>query len=439
MIYFQSISENVNAEDYLSNRLEKFLSAFPHEQRSAVLHGFANPDAGGVTPHFIPAGALDGAPEAIAAAKDTVEESFPLASGERVESEELYTLLTNGSDLGAALLFLRQKTSFAQTFMQIPGRVALDGRIVASSEIEPRAPVGETSGEIVAVVPVWALALAKELGQKLLQMAGTAVWDAVRKQVLKQTDLPTYFEEVYAEMRQIVASAFQASYLKEVKDLAEKFALTMDYYNNMGKKETDFLIVKNTSFDLITKSNTLGSPGAFHYAEATILHIMTLQEGYKRLVAEGAKPEDLVKAKDYIAEMAIQFAFNVKAKHKALLAERLATISSEPFAYYSFSDSPQPGRTIGGVREAVYDSDGTYLYSCAPVQNMFKDNTNGFWNSMYFNVLTEAGAGFKHSWTWVNNNLQSYKKAIESQTLEELSPLLDVVERLKNIAHPISS
>lgn len=432
MIYFRSISENINAEDYLNNRLEKLLSAFPDEQRSLLLQGFANPDTDGVTAHFVPADELDGAPEAIAAAKDTVEESFPLASDEQVESEELYKLLTNRSEPAPALLFLRQKTNFAQTFIQVPGKVALDGRIVAASEIEPVEPVEQTSADLVAVVPVWALALAKELGQKLLQMVGTAVWDKVRKDVLGQTDLPDYYEQVYAEMRQIVASAFQANYLKEVKDLAEKFAMTMDYYNNMGKKETDFLTVKNTSFDLITKSNALGSPGAFHYAEATILHIMTLQEGYKRLLAEGASAETLAKAKNYITEMAIQFALNVRAKHKTLLAERMATISEAPYKWFAFTDSPVPGRTIGGVREGVHDTDGKFLYSCAPIQNMFKDKTNDFWHSMFFTLSD-------YSWNWVNKNLQSYRKAIESQTLEELSPLLEVADRLQNIAHPISS
>lgn len=437
MIYLQSISENVDAEKYLRKRMENLLSSFPEDQRALLINGFVNPSADGVIPHFVPADGFADASAGMEEAKKMIDEALPLADDEEIESEELFTILTSGSEPEASLLFLRQKTNFAQIFINVPDKFALTERVVADEE-EFAPPLADESAALVAAVPVWALALAKELGQKLLTMIGTAIWDKVRKDILKQTDLPSYFEEVYAEIRNIVASAFQENYLKEVKDLAYKFAQTIDYYNNMGKKETDFLIVKDTSFDLITKSNALGSAGAFHYAEATILHIMTLQEGYRRLAEEGAKPEELVKAKNYITETAAQFALNVRAKHKTLLAERMATISGAPFSYFKDTSSPLPGRRIGGIREGVYDTDGSFLYACAPVQNMFKDETNGFWNSMYFHLFVEAANNFKHSWTCVNNNLQNYRQAIENQTLEELKPLLEVADRLENLSHPDS-
>lgn len=154
-----------------------------------------------------------------------IAEALPLADDEKIESEQMFTILTNSAEPKASLLFLRQKTNFAQIFINVPGKFALTERISANGG-EFATPIGDDSDALVAV---WALALAKELGQKLLTMVGTAIWDKVRKDVLKQTDLPTYFEEVYAEMRKIVASAFQEHYLKQVKDLASKFAQTIDY------------------------------------------------------------------------------------------------------------------------------------------------------------------------------------------------------------------
>ncbi|MCD9189631.1 MAG: hypothetical protein LUM44_24720 [Pyrinomonadaceae bacterium] len=437
MIYLQSISEDVNAENYLHGRMENLLGNFPEDQRKMLIQGFANPSADGIMPHFVLADEVAGASVEMTSAKKMIAEALPLADGEEIESEELFTLMTNRSEPQAALLFLRQKTNLAQIFINVPGKFAVTEQITANED-EFAPTLADDSDALVAAVPVWALALAKELGQKLLSMIGTAIWDKVRKDVLKQTDLPSYFEQVYAEIRTIVASAFQENYIKEVKDLAFKFAQTIDYYNNMGKKETDFLIVKDTSFDLITKSNALGSAGAFHYAEATILHIMTLQEGYRRLADEGANPEDLAKAKKYIAETAAEFALNVRAKRKTLLDERMATISSAPFAYFKDTSSPLPGRKIAGVREGAHDPDGSFVYACAPVQNMFRDETTGFWNSMYFHLFVEAFEDFKHSWKWVNNNLQNYRQAIENQTSEELKPLLNVADRLDNLAKPTS-
>ena len=443
MIYFQRISDNINSKDYLNKRLEKFLNSFPPEQQSLVLKGLAEADGNGVLPHFVPVRELAGAiaaaeEEAVVVTKKAAEEMFPLTPNEQIEDEELCALMMSRSGIEKASLFLLQTTNFAQTFIQVPDMMVKDGRITSISETDPALSIeqdiiAESAAAAVNAVPVWALALAKQLGQKLLEYAGAAIWDVVRKEVLGQTDLPSYYEQVYAEIREIVSSAFQEHYIKEVKDLASKFEHAMDYYNHMGRKEIDFLTVKDTSFDLITKSNSLGLPGTFHYAEASILHIMTLQEGYKRLVEEGAKPEELQKSKDYISRLASQFSDNVTTKHKLLVEARMATINTEPFAYYGFSDSPKSPRTIGGVKEGVYDYDGTFLYSCAPVQNMFKDDTNGFWNSMYYHLLEEIKDP-GHSWRWVNNNLQRYRQQIYNETLSELSSLLDVAERLRQLA-----
>lgn len=429
MIYFQSISEHVDSENYLNHRLEKLLNALPQEQRDQVLRGLAGTGAGAVLPHFVPAGELQGAAEAASEARKAAEEHFPLTSGEQVQAEELCAVLVGRASMEGTPLFLRQTTNFAQSFVQVPGRVVKDGAIVDASELQ-LPPQAEAP---VAVVPAWALALAKTLGQKLLQHLGTAVWDVVRKEVLHQTDLPTYYEQVYAEIRQIIASAFQEHYIKEVKDLAARFEHAMSYYNNMGRKEIDFLTVKDTSFDLITKSNSLGLPGTFHYAEASVLHVMTLQEGYRRLAEEHGTPDQLEKAKRYISEMARQFADNIVAKHGLLLVARMATISSAPYPNTSFLSAPDNVRTIGGVREGVYGEDGRFSYACAPIQNMFRDDTNGFFNAMYFHLIVEAfDPG--HSWRWVDGHLQQYRQAIHDLTLVELRPLLDVAERLRELA-----
>jgi len=425
MIYFQSISPKVDPESYLRERLQNFVRAFSEEEQDAVLRGFATPDAGGL-PHFLPVSDLDGASEAVAAARKIIDEFFPLTPGEHVHDEELCALLTRRLDPEGALVFLRQTTSSACTFIHVPDRAVMGGRIIETSPMG-QPPGTEEPAEESAAVPVWALALAKQLGQKLLEQLGSAVWDKVKKDVLGDTGLPAYYEQVYAELRSIVASAFEAHYVKEVKDFAAKFDHAMGVYNNFGREEQYFHIVLNTSFDLITKSNALGYPGAFHYAEASILHIMTLREGYKRLVEKGAKPEELQKAKDYISLQAKGFAANVTAKHDYLFNQRMATISMEPYKYHWFSSSPVPGRTIGGVREGVFDHDGTFLYSCAPIHHMFKDETNGFWNAMYLHALK----GGYPSWKWVGDNLVRYRAQIDHDTRLSLKPLLEVAEQLK--------
>lgn len=429
MIYVQSISSQTDAEAYLSHRLGKLLEPFPQEQRAEVLRGLATPGAAAALPHFVPAGELAGASDAIAQARALSGESFPLVSGEQIQEEELFAVLVGRPDVEGAPLFLRQTTNFAQAFIQVPQRVVKGGAIVPASGMAPSAQADAS----VAAVPVWALALAKQLGQKLLEYAGSAIWDVVRKEVLHQTDLPSYYEEVYAEIRKIIASAFQEHYLKEVKDLAAKFEHAMSYYNNMGRKESDFIIVKDTSFDLITKSNSLGLPGTYHYAEASVLHVMTLQEGYRRLLEEKASSDELRKAKRYISEMATQFADNIKVKHDGMVDARMATISTKPYPNTSFLSSPDNVRTIGGVREGVYDFDGTFSYACAPIQNMFRDETNGFFNAMYFHLVHEI-LDRGHSWRWVNDHLQKYRPAIHAQTLEELQCLLDVAQRLRELA-----
>lgn len=416
MIYFDTLALGVDPTEYAKQRLKNL----PDTTLPVV-------DA---VPLLVAAGDLEGAAETVAMVRKAAAELFPLAPGERMESEELLALL-NAADRDGASLLLRQTTNFARTSIPVPERVVSGNRIV---EGRPDSVAEDRAVETAAVVPAWALALAKQLGQKLLEQLGSALWDVVRKEVLGKTDLPSYYVEVYDELRRIVASAFDAHYLREVQDLTTKFADTMSYYNNMGRKEVDFLLVKNTSFDLITKSNRLGFPGAFHYAEASVLHVMTLRESYKRLIEEKKSPDELKASKAYISSLCTQFADNVTIKHGQLLAARMATISREPFQHHwTVTNSPVPGRTIGGVREGVFDQDAVFLYSCAPVQNMFRDSTNGFWNSMYFHLFKEAVKP-GNSWNWVNNNLQRYRTQIHADTLRDLQPLLDVADRLRRLA-----
>lgn len=433
MIFFKSISESVNAEDYLTSRLGKLLGAFPEEQRAEVLSGFAEQGRVGVMPIYVPTGAIEGAPEAAAATRSAAEELYPLAPGEQVEEEELCALLVRGPEPEGSPLMLRQTTNFAQTFIQVRERIVSGGRVVAAPKPERPPRVVEPSEGAETFVPAWALALARQLGQKLLQQLGSAVWDAVRKEVLGKTDLPSYYEQVYNEIRQIVASAFQEHYIKEVKDLAAMFGEKMGYYNNMGRKLEDFTAVLNTSFELCTKADTLGAPGTYHYAEASVLHVMALWEGYKRRVEERASPADLRQSKAYIGDRARQFADNVTKKHGILVNARMATISKQPYASHSGLDSPWPVRTVGGVNEGVYDYDETFLYSCLPIQNMFRDSTNGFWNAMYFHLVKEI-FDRAHSWNWVNNNLKRYREQIYKDTLQNLNPLLEVADRLRHLA-----
>ena len=434
MIYFQSIVDDVDTTEYIGTRLDKFLEAVSHDQRATLLHRFTLPGIDGGLPHFLPTDNPEGADEAIAAARETAK-LFPMTQSEQIVEEELCVLWppfpesSNGNGTDGPPLYLRQRTNFAEVFIEVPNR-----NTNGSEETAPEVGAVEETAEPEAAIPVWALTLAKTLGTHILQAAASYVWDKVRKEVLGQTDLPDYYQEVYAEIRRIVAYAFDQHYLKEVRDLAHKFDMTMVHYNNMGRSEADFHIVKNTSFDLITKSNALGSPGAFHYAEATILHIMTLQEGYKRLVEAGASPEQLAKSKKYISDMARQFADNVTVKRNNLLTERMARISTEPFFRVTPDWNPNPGRTIAGVREGGHRDDGFRGDGpVGPFHNRFEDSDNGFWNSMWFNHWREIGSP-GHSWNWVNGNLQRYRGFIHNQTVAEIQPLLDVAQRLRDLA-----
>ncbi len=430
MIILHHISQKIVREDYLKSKLENLLKIFPEDQQDSVLKALSEPPINSPIPHFSKAD--DSLVTDIVKSNiSEVSSRFPMILNESLEEEELCILLQESSNTEELTLYLRQKTNFSEIYLEISNRTN-DKEAISTMDTSSLDAL-ETL-ETNVVIPIWALSLAKMLGSALLEAAASHVWDKVKKDVLGQTGLPDYYEEVYAEIRRIVSFAFNQHYLKEVQDLTAKFSVTMEHYNNMGRLEGDLLIVKNTSFDLIIKSNSLGSPGAFHYAEACILHIMTLQESYLKLVESGTSPKDLAKARKYISKMATVFAENVVTKRNNLLIERMNRIDKEPFFDVSPSWNPQPGRTIHGIREGGYRDDGVRFDGpVGPGRNKFNDSDNNFWLSMHFDWQREIwNPG--HSWKWANNKLKSYSKSTNIATINQIQPLLEVAQHLRNLA-----
>lgn len=430
MIILHHISQKIVREDYLKNKLENLLKIFPEDQRSNVFQGLIEPPINSPIPHFSVAD--DSLLTEIVKSKiSEVCNRFPMILDEQLEEEELCVLLQESSNTKELKLYLRQKTNFSEIYLEIPNETN-DKESISTMDTSSLDALETLETKIA--IPIWALSLAKMLGSTLLEAAASHVWDKVKKDVLGQTGLPDYYEEVYAEIRRIVSFAFDQHYLKEVQDLTAKFSVTMEHYNNMGRLEGDLLIVKNTSFDLIIKSNSLGSPGAFHYAEACVLHIMTLQESYLKLVESGTNPKDLAKARKYISKMATDFAENVVTKRNNLLTERMSRIDKEPFHNPLPGWNPEPGRIIHGIREGGYREDGIrFQGAVGPIRNEFKDHDNNFWLSMSFDWLREM-LNPGHSWKWVNNELKSYSKSTNIATINEIQPLLEVAQHLRNLA-----
>jgi hypothetical protein len=438
MICFNNISPKINPKSYLKKRLEKLLTSFPKKEQSAVIGEFT--EQPNTLPLLMPVDDGFEKNSHISETKNSFKEQYPLFDKETIWSEEILVCYTSKSFAEKGTFFIKQKTNFAEVYFQIPNITLTDGQVVSSSEIQKSLNADTNLKQIVTFIPVWALTLGKALGEKLLSTVGTMAWEKIRKDVLKQSDLPDYFQEVYGEIRSIVSFAFQEHYLKEVRDLAAKFELAINNYNNLGRNEADFIIVKNIGLDLITKSKSLGTSGNFHYAEAALLHIMTLQESYKRLVEKGAEANELQKARTFISDSAERLSADITRKHKELFDLRMSKISGEPFKYFPAVDSPVPIRNIGGVKGGAFDADGTFCYSLLGPMNMFKDEENMFWNSMYYDLKWEFNFGgfTAHSWNWVNKNLQTYRKEIEKETLESLKSLPEIADKLKQLsAKPI--
>lgn len=290
--------------------------------------------------------------------------------------------------------------------------------------------------DMADVAAAWMLALAKALGTQLASAAGSYIWGEVKREVLGDTGLPSYYEQVYAEIRNILHEKFDEHYLKEIRDYTSLFEQKIDHYNNMGRSEDDFNNLKNTSFDMITKANSLGSPGAFHYVEATVLHTMMLREDYKRMQEAGFSPDDLAKARDYIARRVRGYADNIMTKRINLINERLAKINTEPFRNYSIFLNPQPGRVIAGIREGGYRHDAFRYDPVSAPSNRFNDHANGFFVSMFFHWLTEA-TNPGHSWKWVNERLLRYRRHIQDHTDNSTHAMHEVAESLRKIASEV--
>jgi hypothetical protein len=435
MIYFTQTHEGFAPKDYRFQKLKFYLSPLRKKDLKAVQKQLSQPLSLADQPYFQPIGHLDPAGHFLAASKKETEALFPLLEGEVLQSESLCALLINGPSLNNARICIEQVTNFATLYLEVPNKRIANGAIADEAAGQGGTDAALADQQLAAFE--WILALATKLADSIVSMLGSYIFDKVKSEVFTQigiSDLPTYYEKVYEQIRIIIAAAFDAHYLKEVKDLSKKFADTIEFYNNMGRKESDFLIVKNTSFDLMVKSDALKSPGTFHYAEAAVLHTMILKEQYKRLVEAGSRPDELERAKRYISAKANEFAGNILKKRETMINERMDMISKDPFFRVTPSWNSRPGRVIAGVHEGGFRDDGFRPDDLVgPMHNRFEDSANGFWNSMWFNHWREIGSP-RHSWTWVNNNLKKYRAFMHTQTIAQMEPLVQIAGHLRAIA-----
>lgn len=432
MIYVQSLDGSIHLVDYLEQRLGKLLSSVPEDERRAMIASLSRSSEDGVICHFQPADGPAGLEGTLSTISDDLSTQIPPGFDEQILEEELCVPELSEGDSQSKPLVLRQTTNHAVVLIAVPFQLAGKEIVPFPSSPEGEAlPPVEEAPQNAAAASALALALAKKLGLALLSQVGSAVWDAVKKQVLGPTPLPDYYTQVYQELRRIVASEFQRHYVEEVEKLTDLFEKKVSYYNNMGRKEADFTLLKTTSHDLLVRSNRLGNPGAFHYGEACVLYLMMMQEDYKRMKEAGESRETLDKAKAYISKNARQYAANLKTKRDALHKQRMQYIGTDVYQFYG-SKMWIPGRRIGGVHEGGYAHDGKRYVSPNPtwgVQNMFKDDGNEFWLNCQW-VFWKPG----FSWHFVNDRLQAYRGHIDRATTNDLAPLLETAATVLKIA-----
>jgi hypothetical protein len=438
-------------EEYLKFRMANYLDGAPDHIVTELISAHAAYLISNDSPQFLPVlTGSDGADcdEVIADSSAAASQAYPLCADETIVDEELWIQLVAGAHAHGSPVFLRQETNLAEVFIPIAGKLFKDGAIVDAPGTDPQPEPGlseiesETSVEAspeanIATSPAHLLALAKLVGGAILDAAGSYVWDRVKKEVLNIDDLPSYYIKVYEELRRIIDANFERHNMTIMRSIATAFDLAITDWN-ATRNPPNFYIAKDKIFDLVAWSHQIGHAGTFGYAEATVLHIMTLQEEYVEAKRQGRSADDLKRIRVHISKTAQQYAASVRRKHDALIADRMAAISPHPYEKHMEWFGHNGDRRVAGILFGAHsewtDERGhpNGCFRTLPMQyqftgwvnNRFDDNRNGFWHSVAFgNWQHEAQHQWKISWTLANNALQHYRKFIHERTFADLEAL----------------
>lgn len=454
MFFVNQLKFKSSVNKYIDKRLSNMLANVPKNVSNKIIKSYMNDIISSDKISFIPF-LLEKNMQDI----DLIIQNFsslslkeyPLFDNEKILAEDIYTLLTNESDEVARPLFLRQETNLAEIFIAMPGKVLKNGVIEDASQQENSRPSALDDSQDVQsseTSPAHLLALAKLVGSALLDAAGSYIWDQVKREVLNIDDLPSYYIKVYEELRRIIDANYQRHNMDIMRSTATAFDLAITDWN-ATRNPQNFYIAKHKIFELLGWSNEIGHAGVFGYAEATILHIMTLQEEYIEAKRQRKEPEDLLRIKVHISKSATQYAVAVRKKHDALISDRMAEISPQLWVKHFEWFTTNEGRRVGGVLFGPHfertDERG-HPAGCGLIQEMqyqftgvannrFDDKRNGFWHSVaYGNWQHELQHGWNLSWTLANNALQQYRSFIHQRTHADLEALRAVAAALDALA-----
>lgn len=444
MMFVENLNAAQNVDTYLRSRLASEWQGAPTELVDEVIGLYSANQASAGAPVFLPILNGDdssGSAALLADSSAATALTYPLCRDETLENEELCVMLTVAPVAAGSPLFLRQQTNFAETYVPVRGKLFKDSAIVdapamrANPEPGLSADVEPTSVDAaVAVSPAHLLALAKLVGGAILDAAGSYIWDRVKQEVLNIDDLPGYYIKVYDELRRIVDANYHRHNMDILKATATAFDLAITDWN-ATRNPQNFYIAKHKIFELLGWANEIGHAGVFGYAEATVLHIMTLQEEYVEAKRQGRGADDLKRIRVHISKTAQQYAASVRRKHDALIADRMSGISPHPYEKHMEWFGHNGDRRVAGILFGAHsewtDQRGhpNGCFQTLPMQwqmtgwvnNRFDDNRNNFWYSVAFgNWQHEAQHDWKLSWTLTNTALQHYRKFIHERVYADM-------------------
>lgn len=451
MICVKMMNSALSMEDYLQFRMADFLEGASDQIVAELISAHAANLNSNDSPVFLPVLTNSDAADCVEVIADSgaaATHAYPLCADETIVNEELWIQLTAGAHDHGSPVLLRQETNLAEVFIPIAGKLFKDGAIVDAPVKDPQPEPGfpkiesessvESSPESnIAKSPAHLLALAKLVGGAILDAAGSYIWDRVKQEVLNIDDLPSYYIKVYDELRRIIDANFERHNMTIMRSIATAFDLAITDWN-ATRNPPNFYIAKDKIFDLVAWSHQIGHAGTFGYAEATVLHIMTLQEEYVEAKRQGRSADDLKRIRVHISKTAQQYAASVRRKHDALIADRMAAISPHPYQKSSEWFEHNRDRRVGGIlfgAHGEWTDERGHPNGCfqtlpmqyqltGPVNNRFKDDRNQFWYSVAFgNWQHEWQHEWKLSWTLTNNALQHYRKFIHERTFADLEGL----------------
>ncbi|KAL3903643.1 MAG: hypothetical protein SGILL_010369 [Bacillariaceae sp.] len=399
-----------------------------------------------------------------------LNEYLPLLDGES-EIEISFSKVPAPSvhyGFNAAQLYLVQETSIA-TVAVFLGMADVDENDEESGDADRYVDFVQQNATAL-VDPLSSVALS--LAQALASQAGSLIWSEIEKQIFPDGNLPSYYKQVFAQMKKIIKEELTEKEQSDISALAKQFYTAINSYNKFGKKEVDLRAAESIADELISKSEStsyLGDKGAFLFAEGIAYHIMVLQEKYKR---EFVDPETKISdenfaekgeaAREYIQTRARYGAAELRKMHQSLLQKRLAKIS-ENYQYVAPFKGYGRGVSVGGVVDGVYFQD-CYLdwFQCKCSRHVerscekpwecntfgrgkewpmsfpvwtFLDEDTGFWLTLEDKLLNKICKGKDHAWNWVNSQRLTYVAAIKKQTEDTvLSTLSGVAAAMDKIA-----